>query len=226
MLHFDTSSTQSHYTIMATKTRGYVAIGYPESLDPNWLEILSDTHVQIVISPLHNKDTNEDGTIKKEHYHILVLFDGPKTIEQAQAIFDSIKATKCQPVNSVRGQSRYLCHLDELNKVVYDTGDVTCLNGADYYSLIELPTNKYQAIRDMVEFINYNKIYSFSDFFEYCSMNNENWFRSLCDNSAFIIKEYLKAKTWTSDAKQSDRYSFRDVGSYQVPSKEKEVKDE
>ena len=171
-------------------------------------------------------DANEDGTLKKEHYHIMLLFDSLKTIEQAQAIFDQIKATKCQPVNSVRGQARYLCHLDDLDKTTYDTGNVTCLNGADYFSLIELPTNRYQAIREMVDFIDYNKIYSFSDFFVHCANNNENWFRSLCDNSAFIIKEYLKAKTWTEDAKTSDRYSFKDVSSYEEPPKSKEVKDE
>lgn len=195
-------------------------------MDPNWLEILSETHVQCVISPLHNMDTNEDGTLKKEHYHIMIIFDGVKTLEQAQKIFDSIGATKCQAVNSVRGQARYLCHLDDLDKQPYDTGNVICINGADYYSLIELPTNKYQAIREMVQFIDYNKIYSFSDFFDYCSLHNENWFRSLCDNSAFVIKEYLKAKTWTSDASTSGRYSFKDVNSYELPNKDKEVKDE
>lgn len=211
---------------MASRTRSYVSIGYPESLKENWIEILTESHISCVISPLHNMDTDENGNVKKEHYHILILFDGPKTFEQAQSIFDSIGATKCQPVNSIRGQARYLCHLDNLDKYPYDTGNVVCLNGADYYSLIELPTNKYQAIREMIEFINYNKIYSFSDFFEYCSLYNENWFRSLCDNSAFIVKEYLKAKTWTLDASEAGRYTFKDVNSYEKPLNDKEVNDE
>ena len=59
---------------MASRTRSYVAIGYPESLDPNWLEILSETHVQCVISPLHNMDTNEDGTLKKEQHHVQIAY--------------------------------------------------------------------------------------------------------------------------------------------------------
>lgn len=186
---------------MATKTRAYVAIGYPESLDPDFVEILQDTHVQTLISPLHDKDIDQNGNIKKEHYHIMIMFDGPKTIEQAQKIFDSIHATKCQPVNSVRGQARYLCHLDDLDKSPYDSGSVTEINGADYFSMIELPSNRYQAIRDMMDFCRSEQIYSFADLCDYASQNNEAWFRSLCDNSAYIIKEYLKSRKWSVDTR-------------------------
>ena len=193
---------------MAQKTRAFCSIGYPESLIENWLDILSDSHVQTLISPLHDRDTDENGELKKAHYHIMIIFDGPKTIDNAQKLFDSIYATKCQPINSVRGQARYLCHLDNLDKYPYDTGLVTCLNGADYYSLIELPNNKYIAIREMKNFIVENDIYSFSDFFDYCSDYKEEWFRSLCDNSCYIIKEYLKARSWTVENNVKDKYKI------------------
>lgn len=207
---------------MGKKTRAFVSIGYPESLKDNWLDTLSETHVQTIISPLHDKDTDENGELKKEHFHIMIIFDGPKVSEQAQKIFDDIGATKCQPVNSVRGQARYLCHLDNLDKYPYDTGLVTCLNGADYYSLIELPSNKYQVIREMKDFIRSNNIYSFSDFFDYCSDYNENWFRSLCDNSAYIIKEYLKARGWTDTVIKTDTLEIKKVNEYVAPRKEVE----
>lgn len=184
---------------MASRTRAYIAIGYPESLRDDFVEILQETHVQVLISPLHNLDKNESGELKKEHYHIMLLFDGPKTIDQAQKIFDSIGATKCIPVNSVRGQARYLCHLDDPDKAPYDQGDVTALNGASYLSLIDLPENKYRAIREMMAFCKENQVFSFADLTDYAAANNEEWFRSLCDNSAYIIKEYLKSRSWTMD---------------------------
>ena len=193
---------------MAQRTRAFCCIGYPESLSENWIDILSDSHVQTMISPLHDKDTDENGELKKAHYHIMIIFDGPKTIDNAQKLFDSINATKCQPINSVRGQARYLCHLDNLDKYPYDTGLVTCLNGADYYSFIELPNNKYIAIREMKNFIVENNIYSFSDFFDYCSDYKEEWFRSLCDNSCYIIKEYLKARSWTVENNVKDKHKI------------------
>lgn len=182
---------------MATKTRAYVSIGYPESLIDDFVEVLQETHVQTLISPLHDKDIDQNGNIKKEHYHIMIMFDGPKTIEQAQKVFDSISATKCQPVNSVRGQARYLCHLDDPDKAQYDSGQVSCLNGADYWTLIELPSNKYQSIKEMVKWCLDNQTLSFAELFEYSIENNETWFRVLSDNGAYVIKEYLKSKTWT-----------------------------
>lgn len=181
----------------ATRTRCYSAIGYPESLNENFIDILVDTHVKTIISPLHDMDSDDDGNLKKAHYHIMLLFDSVKTIEQAQKIFDSIGCTQCIPVNSVQGQARYLCHLDNLDKHSYDVGNVICLNGSDYISLIELPTNHYQIVRDIINFCKENKIVSFSDILEYSSISNESWFRALCDNSAYVIKEYLKSKEWT-----------------------------
>lgn len=174
-----------------------MAIGYPESLAEDFVEILQETHVQTLISPLHDKDIDQQGHPKKEHYHILLMFDSLKTIEQAQKIFDQIGATKCQAVNSIRGQARYLCHLDDSDKAPYDTGSVVALNGADYFSMIELPSNRYKAIRDMMVFCRSEKIYSFADLCDYAAENNEEWFRSLCDNSAYIIKEYLKSRKWS-----------------------------
>lgn len=222
MLHIDYYLTLLlyHMNKHQTRYRNFVAIGYPESLQSNWLDILTDSHIQVCISPLHNMDTDENGELKKEHYHILVMFDGVKTLEQAQELFNSIGATQCQVVNSIRGQARYLCHLDNTDKYPYDTSCVLCLNGADYFGLIDLPTNKYLAIREMIEFIEFNNILSFSDFIQYCSCQNENWFRSLCDNSSFIIKEFIKARTWTSDKDVQSRYDFKPIESYQLPSQE------
>ena len=52
------------------KKRAWGGVIYPESLPENWLEILQNSGLQIAISPLHDKDINPDGTIKKPHYHI------------------------------------------------------------------------------------------------------------------------------------------------------------
>lgn len=182
---------------MATKTRAFVSIGYPESLAEDWFEQLKETHVQVLISPLHDRDVDANGNPKKEHFHIMLLFDGPKTIDQAQSIYDSIGATRCQAVNSVRGQARYLCHLDDPDKAQYDEGDISALNGADYLALVDLPGNKYAAIREMKEWCCKNQMFSFADLFDFAAENNETWFRCLCDNSAYVIKEYLKSKAWT-----------------------------
>lgn len=178
------------------RTRNFVAIGYPESLVPDWLDKLSDTHIPIVISPLHDKDINPNNETKKEHYHIMLLYDAPHTYEQAQEVFSMIGATKCEMVNSTRGQARYLCHLDNQEKYQYSISDVKCLNGVDYQSLIELPSDNWQAVREMIQFIKENNIIAYSDLLEYASIHNENWFRCLLEKNTMVIVEYIKSRTW------------------------------
>lgn len=178
------------------RTRNFVAIGYPESLVPDWIEKLSETHIPFVISPLHDKDTNPNGETKKEHYHIMLLYDAPHTYEQAQEIFDMIGATKCEIVNSTRGQARYLCHLDNQEKYQYSISDVKCLNGVDYQSLIELPSDNWQAVREMIAFIKENNIIAYSDLLEYASIHKESWFKCLLEKNTMVIVEYIKSRTW------------------------------
>ena len=54
------------------KGRDWTFIVYPESTPKNWRDILDETHMRWVESPLHDKDVNPDGELKKEHYHILL----------------------------------------------------------------------------------------------------------------------------------------------------------
>ena len=181
------------------RTRNYSTVIYPESAPENWQQILADSHVMAIASPLHDKDVNPSGELKKPHRHITVMYDAPKTMEQARALFSTIGGVGCEAVQSIRGQARYDCHLDNPEKAQYDIKDVIEFNGADYQALISLPSDRYGAIREMVAFIELNNIYSFSELFRWCAENNERWFRALCDNSAYIIKEYVSSRLYTHE---------------------------
>ena len=61
------------------RTRNFATVVYPESAPENWQDILVEQFVPAFISPLHDKDINPTGEIKKEHYHILIMFDSVKT---------------------------------------------------------------------------------------------------------------------------------------------------
>ncbi len=189
-------STKKSYG--AGRTRNYATVVYPESAPENWQEILSEQCVPSFISPLHNKDKNPTGEDKKEHYHVVIMFESTKTAEQAIEIFTKIGGVGCEKVNSIRGYARYLCHLDNPEKAQYNQDDVHCLGGADYFATIGLPTDKYKAIKEMIDFCNESGIISYSDLLEYCSVERFDWFRVLCDNGTVVIKEYLKSKRWTN----------------------------
>lgn len=180
------------------RTRNYATVVYPDSAPENWTHILADQFVPAFVSPLHDSDVDPLNQPKKPHYHVIIMFDGPKTKDQAKEIFDLINGVGCETITSIRGYARYLCHLDNEEKAQYSQEDVLCLCGADYSSVIGLPTDKYKAIKEMISYcIEYN-ITSYSDLLEYASEQRFDWFRVLCDNGTVVVKEYLKSKDWTN----------------------------
>jgi hypothetical protein len=179
------------------RTRNFATVVYPESAPEGWQDILSDQFVPSFISPLHDKDLNPTGEAKKPHYHVVIMFDSVKTAEQAEYIFNLIGGVGCEVVQSIRGYSRYLCHLDNPDKAQYNQENVRCLCGADYSAVIGLVLDKYKAIGEMIDYCKENGVFSYSDLLEYARMERFDWFRVLCDNGTVVIKEYLKSRSWT-----------------------------
>ena len=180
------------------RTRNYATVIYPESAPSDWQELLVQQFVPAFISPLHDKDINPTGEPKKPHYHVLLTFENVKTKEQAENVFRAIGGVGCEVVQSLRGYARYLCHLDNPEKVQYSPDDVISMCGADYITAIGLVTDKYKAIGEMIDYCEINSLVSYSELLKYCRSNRFDWFRVLCDNGTVVMKEYLKSKAWTS----------------------------
>lgn len=181
---------------VAKRTRNFATVVYPDSAPEDWQETLSGHFIPTFISPLHDKDKNPTGEDKKPHYHIMIMFDNVKTNEQAKAIFDLIGGVGCEVVNSIRGYARYLCHLDNPEKVQYPTDQVRALGGADYFRVIDLPTDRYEIIAQMMDYIDLHNVYDVRTLMRYARNERPDWYRSLCDNSMLVIKEYLKSAYW------------------------------
>lgn len=176
-----------------TRRRNFATVVYPESAPENWVQKLQEFLIPAFISPLHDKDVNPTGEPKKPHYHVMVMFEGKKTREQAKEIFDAFGGVGLEVVNSLRGYARYLCHLDNPEKAQYKIEDVRCLCGSDYTGTIGLAIDKYKAIREMVEFCKEYNIVRFSQLVEYSMEERFDWFRVLCD-STYLVKSYLRDK--------------------------------
>lgn len=179
------------------RTRNFATVVYPESAPEDWQEILSQQFVPSFISPLHDQDKNPTGEDKKPHFHVMIMFEGVKTLEQAQEVFKKISGVGCEVVQSQRGYARYLCHMDNPDKAQYDPENVRALCGADYITSIGLVTDKYKAIAEMMNYCKENNVYSYSDLLEYSKDEHFDWFRVLCDNGTVVIKEFLKSRHWT-----------------------------
>jgi len=181
--------------------RIFATVVYPDSAAENWQAVLSEQFVPAFISPLHDLDVNPDGEIKKPHWHVMLMFDGKKSTDQAQDLFSLISGIGCEVVQSIRGYARYLCHLDNPEKHQYSPEDVRSFCGADYNGVIGLVIDKYKSIREMIDYVNENDIYSYSELLDYSSHERFDWFRVLCDNGTVVIREYLKSRLWTTQNK-------------------------
>lgn len=183
----------------AKRTRNYACVVYPESAPSNWLEIISESKNSCFISPLHDKDINPTGEPKKPHYHILTMFNGVKSIEQATEFFKSFGGVGCEPVNNSRGYARYLCHLDNPEKAQYDKKDVKAFGGLDYKHVCgtysDLKTEEREITKSIMQFIEENDVVSFAYLCRYCMNDNDDWFDYLRSHSYFI-KEYIKSRAW------------------------------
>lgn len=184
------------------RTRLYATIVYPDNkgdsergLSPtpdNWIEVLQSFNVPCFVSPFHDKDKDYDeNNLKKPHYHIMVMYDGVKTIRQFDKIRDAIGGVGYFVIDSAAGYARYLCHLEHANKHQYPISEVKAFNGADYELTIGNTYNRKACIIQMIKFIDRTHIKSFSQLLRYALKYEPDWFNCLMDNS-FLLREYIK----------------------------------
>ena len=127
------------------KKRNWAFILYPESAPADWREQLQKTGLSIAVSPLHDKDLNPDGEVKKAHFHVIACYSGPTSFNVVRALTDSLHCPIPQPLEQVRGYYRYFTHLDNPEKFQYDSRDITTINGFNIMDFVEL--TKSEVIR-------------------------------------------------------------------------------
>lgn len=183
------------------RVRNWTFILYPESAPKNWLELLKDLHIPFCVSPLHDKDINPDGTKKKEHYHILFKFQDKKSYNQILSLTRSLNCPNPQKCQNLVGMVRYFAHMDNPEKYQYDPMDVKGYCGFDVSSYLltdaEKAEERYKYIKEMMKFIDDNEIVELKDLLDYAMDKRfDDWFKLLCDNSAYIIGQYIKSNRY------------------------------
>jgi hypothetical protein len=182
------------------KGRNFATVVYVDSAPVNWQDLLAENFIPAFISPYHDKDLDPTGDPKKPHYHVMIMFDGPVVQDQARSIFSLIGGVGCEMIKSLRGYARYLCHLDNPDKVQYSVDDVRSFCGADYHGVIGLAVDKYVAIQEMIDFCESRDIFSFYHLVLYARSERFDWFRILCDSGAVMMRNYIKSRKWTFDS--------------------------
>lgn len=193
-----------------SRSKNWATVVYPESAPENWFNIVQDNYLCGYVSPLHDSDCEETGEKKKEHWHVLLKFPSQKSREQVLELVKKFGGVGAERIANSRSYARYLCHLDQPHKFQYNVADVREFGGADYQGEIASSSDKYLIIGEMTKYLDIHMSemkFSFARFFKYCRDNEESWYRGLCDNCAYIIKEYLQSAKWEyEEAKKNLAY--------------------
>lgn len=181
------------------KYRNWTFIVYPDSAREDWKSVLQSFMLETAISPCHDKDINEDGTPKKPHYHVLIMFNGPVTFDYVTKMLEQLaQEGKHMPLvkecKSVKGLIKYMKHEHNPEKYQYQ-GDIECLNGfdiADYNKTTV--TDRKKATREMIIFIKEYDVIEFEDLVNYALVKNELWLDVLTQSETLFFTRYLNSK--------------------------------
>jgi hypothetical protein len=191
------------------KTRNWTFVHYLDEDHASirkLIEKIEALHVKAFISPLHDKDVNADGEIKKEHYHVALCFDGPTTYNSVKELTEELEDPIPQPVASIIGMLRYLTHKDNPEKFQYSDDDVKFLNGAskdEYLDIITSSANKVQSLRELFKYLNTHDVTEYGDFLDFLvirddpevnSKDYDVWFSLATNSHTLAIKSYLQSK--------------------------------
>ncbi len=172
------------------KGRIWTFIIYPESAPSDWLDKLRTTGVPAFVSPLHDKDVEDDGvTPKKKHRHGCMVFDGPTSLSAVQALTKSLNAPNPQKVMSVMGMYNYFTHQNAPEKHQYDPADMIILNGFNIAKYEEEKSvgERHLLRRQIVDIVFAQNFYEFADLINYlASMGNEDLMNAALDNDRSI----------------------------------------
>lgn len=177
------------------RTRNWTVVVYPESAPKNWREILDDLHVPYLVSPLHDKDKNPDGEVKKPHWHVVLLFENKKAFYQIKDIADKLNAPIPQKVESLRGMVRYLVHTDNPEKYQYDRADIENHGVDDLDKYFESASSNRAILNAIIRYIRENNITSFAKLSYYAIDNGkDDWLDCMANRNTMYLNAIITAQ--------------------------------
>lgn len=171
---------------MNIKKRNWAFVLYEESAPNDWREILLLKGLCFATSPIHDKDINPTGEVKKSHYHIILCFGSPTTFNNVKTITDELNQPIPIPLESVRGYYRYFTHRDNPEKYQYNECDIKLYNGFDVTDVLN-SFEVFTILKTIQLLIIENNIIEYSDLMDFLLKNDkmEEW-NVACSHTLFL----------------------------------------
>jgi hypothetical protein len=201
------------------KSRNWEVIIYFENFSLELETVLERNCEKWFISPVHDRDLDSQGKVKKAHFHVLCFFDCVTTATSVADLFINFKVSTAnvQRVGSRIHALEYLIHKNAPDKAQYLAADVR--SNCDYLEeMAKTSDNDTDAIIiDIVSFIKKNHCNDFSKLVMNCPFsdwlpvlaNKAYFFNLLCKGYA-CSQRFDRGDTLARDILKSERKKFID----------------
>ena len=187
------------------KSKYFCCILYPDSVSynvENIIKSLAEEHLTFAVSPIHDRDVEDDGSPKKEHFHLLLAYSSATTLNNIRLWF-SISGLPESDLHSVRvcasavGYYRYLTHKDNPEKAQYDEKYIRVFNDVDeiFKKFSNTESDKINKLVRIFQIVDELNTISFHFLMQYLMLNERELFKMLTSSSALAIcvKEYQRS---------------------------------
>lgn len=175
------------------KSKFWAAEVYPDSAPENWKEIIQISGLVAAVSPLHDKDVNPTGEAKKPHWHLILCWEGPTTLNNARKfVMGKLNGPTPFELKSVRGMYNYFTHKDNPEKAQYDEKDIEHINGFCLSTFVELTRGEVnKAIKNAFKIIRDVGIAEYAGLLDFLDDNglDDEW--DVVKNNAYLFNSYI-----------------------------------
>lgn len=187
------------------KSRYFCAVLYPDCKTydcENLIRSLASEHLTFSVSPIHDRDLEDDGSLKKPHFHLLVVYSSATTLSNIRAWFKACGMPDSD-LHAVRycasglGYFRYLTHKDNPDKAQYCDSDIRIFNDVDeiFKKFSKSSSDKIDDLIRIFQLVDELGTISFHFLVQYLMINERDLFKLLTSSSALAIcvKEYQRS---------------------------------
>lgn len=187
------------------KSKYFCCVLYPDSTTydvDKIIKALAAEHLTFAVSPIHDRDIEDDGSLKKAHYHLLIAYSSATTLNNIRGWVNACGMPESD-LHSVRvcasgvGYFRYLTHKDNPEKIQYDDNDIRVFNDTDelFKKFSKTSSEKVNDLVRIFQIVDELKTISFHSLIQYLMLNERDLFKMLTSSSALAIcvKEYQRS---------------------------------
>lgn len=187
------------------KSKYFCCVLYPDSASYDVDKIIKSLAKELLtfaVSPIHDKDVEEDGSPKKAHYHLLLAYSSATTLNNIRGWFNACGMPESD-LHTVRvcasgvGYYRYLTHKDNPEKAQYNDNDIRVFNdsGELFNKFSKSVADKIDDLVRIFKIVDELNTISFHALIQYLMLNERDLFKILTSSSALAIcvKEYQRS---------------------------------